>query len=373
MHTHPAPYQPSLIRPTLAIVKASFLSVVVATLALTTLVLADEDAHKREFTSMHWENPKYMEHPKLGEYSKYKKGEWIKQKSGVYTAEASVDGAPAFLKCTRDSKEYSREAQFYEQLSKPIKPASEICRRIGWASDMFFKKEVDFPTDNQYGCIVMFSESKVKEVYDYIDTTSKHILYWHTMHLIQQMVVGTAYLHCQNIIHADIKPENMLVHHDKEGIQRIKIIDFGVSLDMPPNGKGRMECNTNGYCGPELFKNRDGIVRMTKADGWALGAVIYIYLMQENVYVLPRELLYSGRNKAIYNEIVKRLYKKETYLRDAVRRRIRSTYSDIPKRFALAIDLMEKLMRRKPKDRKSPLDLIAEYADLQIKDKYLGF
>lgn len=47
-------------------------------------------------------------------------------------------------------------------------------------------------------------------------------------HLFRQIICGLGYIHQLNIIHRDIKLENILI--DNEGV--VKIADFGVSLQL---------------------------------------------------------------------------------------------------------------------------------------------
>lgn len=51
--------------------------------------------------------------------------------------------------------------------------------------------------------------------------------------IFRQVVSGVRYLHFQNIIHGDIKPQNLLV--SEEGV--VKIADFGISKMLKASGQ----------------------------------------------------------------------------------------------------------------------------------------
>lgn len=57
----------------------------------------------------------------------------------------------------------------------------------------------------------------------------------------KQIIHGIAYIHSQNIIHRDLKLENILI--DNEGI--IKIADFGVSVDTSKDKENTSKKSTN--------------------------------------------------------------------------------------------------------------------------------
>ncbi len=93
---------------------------------------------------------------------------------------------------------------------------------------------------------------------------------------IRDVAAGLEYLHEQNIVHRDIKPDNILC--DAEG--HFLITDFGVSMRMRStlrrNSTRKHDSNaagTIGYMGPELFSSNPDAVKAT--DVWALGASLY--------------------------------------------------------------------------------------------------
>ena len=78
------------------------------------------------------------------------------------------------------------------------------------------------------------------------------------------------YLHRKNIVHGDIKPENMMVTGKDYDV---KIGDFGISTQIGfDDGYVYDETGSLAYCSPELL---NGEPHNLKADIWALGCIIY--------------------------------------------------------------------------------------------------
>ncbi len=96
--------------------------------------------------------------------------------------------------------------------------------------------------------------------------------------IIYGILKGLKYLHENNIIHRDMKPENVLLHH-QNGQLVPKIADFGISkvLDDEPTGSS-MIIGTIAYMAPEQFNmvkyGKDGKLH-TNLDLWSLGTIIY--------------------------------------------------------------------------------------------------
>lgn len=108
---------------------------------------------------------------------------------------------------------------------------------------------------------------------DNIGTTDENLIW----RFIKDVSSGLAYLHSKDIIHRDIKPDNVLV--DAEG--NFLITDFGVSTKMKStlrrNSTRSMTdgsiSGTIGYMAPELFTKNPEAVKAT--DIWALGATLF--------------------------------------------------------------------------------------------------
>eukprot|EP00092_Neocalanus_flemingeri_P063530 GFUD01076901.1.p1 GENE.GFUD01076901.1~~GFUD01076901.1.p1 ORF type:complete len:354 (+),score=89.18 GFUD01076901.1:116-1063(+) len=97
---------------------------------------------------------------------------------------------------------------------------------------------------------------------------------------LKQICMGVAYLHSNNIVHLDLKPEN-IVCTDKKG-KNVKIIDFGTAKELDPVNKIRVMCGTPEFLSPEVV-NYDVID--TSTDMWSVGVICYILLSGYSPFV----------------------------------------------------------------------------------------
>jgi len=89
------------------------------------------------------------------------------------------------------------------------------------------------------------------------------------MDIIKQITSGIHYLHEHNILHRDIKPQNILLHH---GI--IKICDFGFSVMIKEQLQlCRTICGTPLFMSPELLLLQPYTI---KSEIWSLGILFYM-------------------------------------------------------------------------------------------------
>ncbi|XP_077963628.1 serine/threonine-protein kinase SIK3 homolog isoform X13 [Gasterosteus aculeatus] len=86
----------------------------------------------------------------------------------------------------------------------------------------------------------------------------------------KQIVAAVHFCHCRNIVHRDLKAENLLLDHNLN----IKIADFGFSNLFARGQLLKTWCGSPPYAAPELFEGKeyDG----PKVDIWSLGVVLYV-------------------------------------------------------------------------------------------------
>ncbi|XP_071781831.2 myosin light chain kinase, smooth muscle [Centroberyx gerrardi] len=100
-----------------------------------------------------------------------------------------------------------------------------------------------------------------------------------SVHYMQQILEGIAYMHQQNIIHLDLKPEN-IVCVDHTGTS-IKIIDFGLASKLDPNTPLKVMHGTPEFVAPEVI-NYEPVCLAT--DMWSIGVICYILLSGESPF-----------------------------------------------------------------------------------------
>ncbi|XP_068097013.1 serine/threonine-protein kinase SIK3 isoform X2 [Hyperolius riggenbachi] len=86
----------------------------------------------------------------------------------------------------------------------------------------------------------------------------------------KQIVAAVHFCHCRNIVHRDLKAENLLL----DANLNIKIADFGFSNRFTPGQLLKTWCGSPPYAAPELFEGKE--YEGPKVDIWSLGVVLYV-------------------------------------------------------------------------------------------------
>ncbi|KAJ3157849.1 hypothetical protein HDU89_000228 [Geranomyces variabilis] len=90
--------------------------------------------------------------------------------------------------------------------------------------------------------------------------------------IFRQMILGIEYLHEHDIVHRDIKPDNMLMSADGT----LKIVDFGVSeIFQGDDDKVKTAAGSPAFSAPEVCVPHHGNHSARACDIWAMGVTLY--------------------------------------------------------------------------------------------------
>ncbi|CAD8072086.1 unnamed protein product [Paramecium primaurelia] len=143
--------------------------------------------------------------------------------------------------------------------------------------------------------------------------------------VMNRCLKALCYLNLLNIIHRDLKLENLVLLEPNK-VETVKIIDFGFAI--PLSTPQLQICGTPGYIAPEMFI--DKYPYTTKVDMFSLGSIFY--------KLLSRKSLFSGNNSDEILENNKR-FKCNNHLKNCSHE---------------IIDLLKQMLQKDPNKRISP-------------------
>ncbi|KAK3520662.1 hypothetical protein QTP70_029811 [Hemibagrus guttatus] len=99
--------------------------------------------------------------------------------------------------------------------------------------------------------------------------------------LVRQILTGVAFLHRNNIVHLDLKPQNILLT-SAQPLGDIRIVDFGLSRQVDNKSEVREILGTPEYVAPEILSYEPV---STATDMWSIGVLTYMMLTGDSPFL----------------------------------------------------------------------------------------
>uniref|UniRef100_UPI0037E9030E serine/threonine-protein kinase 17A n=1 Tax=Semicossyphus pulcher TaxID=241346 RepID=UPI0037E9030E len=144
--------------------------------------------------------------------------------------------------------------------------------------------------------------------------------------LMRQILEGVTFLHQNNVVHLDLKPQNILLTSSSP-LGDIKIVDFGLSRMVSSHQELREIMGTPEYVAPEIL-NYEPI--STATDMWSIGVLAYVMLTGISPFL--------GEDK------------QETFL-NISQLNVSYTEEELQQLDQAALPFMQMLLRKQPQDR----------------------
>ncbi|XP_063877898.1 uncharacterized protein LOC135109926 isoform X3 [Scylla paramamosain] len=168
--------------------------------------------------------------------------------------------------------------------------------RDSWVDDMVLERRVplevsllmslDHPNivtvldvfeNDKYFQLVMEKLGSGMDLFEFIDRNPK-LDEFLAAHIFRQIVAALTYLHSLNIVHRDVKDENVIM----DNRFHVKLIDFGSSAFTAPGKEFSQFAGTVEYCSPEVLMGNK--YTGYEVEVWSLGVTLYTLMYWENPF-----------------------------------------------------------------------------------------
>ena len=159
-----------------------------------------------------------------------------------------------------------------------------------------------------------------------------------TISLMEELLLGISHAHSREVIHRDVKPQNILLGNGTNGI----LSDFGIAYAMESTGRtSTMTAGTSGYIAPEVTSGKFD----ASIDVYSAGVVLYKMLGGE--FPVDLETL-------------------PPYTQPGFVKIIARAITDRSKRYSSPDEMLEELRGMSPKVLESTMQLIAQSGEERI-------
>ena len=141
--------------------------------------------------------------------------------------------------------------------------------------------------------------------------------------IFKQILSGLAYLHSNNIVHRDLKLENILIHEieksetTKEDLFNIKIIDFGTARIFGAGRNPQSIVGSSYYIAPEVLRQKYN----KECDLWSVGVILYMFIVGHAPFDgCDDEEITSNIQRGVYRKNDRRWIKASKEVKDLIQK-----------------------------------------------------
>ena len=234
-------------------------------------------------------------------------------------------GSGSFGKVFLAQNKYTKEKVAMKEIKKANKDL---------LSDGEIKDEIDILKSLDHPDIVRIIESfNTKESYvlvteyceggELYDQVRNQLSETQIAVIFKQLLSGLAYLHSHNIVHRDLKLENILIQEIEkskttgEDLFNIKIIDFGTARIFDNKKKPQSIVGSSYYIAPEVLNQKYG----KECDLWSVGVILYMFIVGHAPFDgCDDEEITGNIQKGIYKKDDKRWKKASREVKDLIQK-----------------------------------------------------
>ncbi|CAH7684630.1 kinase-like domain-containing protein [Phakopsora pachyrhizi] len=199
--------------------------------------------------------------------------------SRVATAKKYIEDAKALGKA-KELKVIPLKIDSAIPTTSPSSPTNPTSQRTGHPNICGI---LDYFEDPDYYYLVMPRFGGGKDLFDHVEKSPEGLKIEEVRRIFAQLVDGLAFLHERNVVHRDLKDENVIL--DEEG--NIQLIDFGSAAYIREGMKFETFSGTLDFAAPEVLRGeRHG---GKEIDIWALGVLLYVLICGECPFWNPDE------------------------------------------------------------------------------------
>ncbi|KAI9482738.1 MAG: kinase-like domain-containing protein [Benjaminiella poitrasii] len=151
-------------------------------------------------------------------------------------------------------------------------------------------KMVDYFEDTDHYYVVMNQRSEdIIDLFDYIELNTS-IPEDEIRRIFKQLASGVHHLHSNQIVHRDIKDENVIIMNQHlDGRSEVQLIDFGSAAYVKPYKKFETFVGTLDYAAPEILRGE--MYSGKPQDIWSLGVLLFTLVYRETPFYDTEQIM----------------------------------------------------------------------------------